>query len=68
MAAQVKRWYKSKTIWLNVAGLSIAVAQEFLVLVELLPETYQDAVRFWLMFLLALGNIVVRTVTKEPIK
>lgn len=63
-----KPWRRSRTIWFNIATLLVAVATEFSALVELLPPDHQPTVRFFLMLLLAVGNVIFRILTSEPLK
>ncbi len=67
-----KRWFQSKTIWFNGFMLLSAIvgvlgSPELLDFVELLPESW----RAWLLavipFLLVIGNVILRLVTREPI-
>lgn len=54
-----KRWYKSKTLWVNIIALLSLVAGDKLGM----PLSEEDQ-----LALLAVVNIVLRFVTKEPIK
>lgn len=58
-----KLWYKSKTIWWNIATLAAAIASmvEF---VAVLPEAWAP----WVLLAGALGNIYLRSITEDPIK
>ena len=54
-----KQWYKSKTIWINLATL-IAAA---------IAERIADLIQSYIeLVILAAANIVLRTVTRERIE
>ena len=61
----MKPWYKSKTIWFNIATVGGAVAAGVVGLLPTLqpmlpPETYA-----YLMFVVGFMNILLRSVTKD---
>jgi hypothetical protein len=56
-----KKWYTSKTIWLNVIGLVIAAAGE---LSNAFPSGQVAKV---MGFVLTIGNIILRLITTQPI-
>jgi len=57
-----KKWYESKTIWLNVLALIVAVAAGFGYTGELPAD--------WVVFvpaIIAIINLILRLVTDRPI-
>jgi hypothetical protein len=56
-----KKWYTSKTIWLNIIGLVIAAAGE---LSNAFPAGQVAKV---MGFVLTIGNIILRLITTQPI-
>lgn len=63
-----KVWWQSRTIWANIGMALVAVGTEFLALIEFTPEEYQFVARLSVTALIAVGNIVLRTVTYEPLR
>ena len=57
----MKKWYESKTIWLNLIGLAIAAATE---LTGAFPSGTVAKVSG---FVLTIGNIILRLVTSATI-
>lgn len=59
----MKKWYQSKTVWVNVlpivAAIILLATKEFT-----LPEVWVNV----LMFLWGAVNIVLRSITKESIQ
>lgn len=59
-----KKWWQSKTMWVNIAAIVVAVQQ-------LLTDLPSDVVPGWLLAsvagLLAVVNIILRLVTSKPI-
>ena len=64
----MKPWYQSKTIWANIGFALGAVGTEFLTLVEFIPTEHQFTARLAVTTVIALGNIILRTVTYEGIE
>jgi len=62
----VKTWYQSKTVWLNVIGLSALIIP---IILDALIVTFPDlgALPVWGGALLAILNVVLRFITTEPI-
>ena len=56
----MKKWWRSKTIWLNVVGLLAIIVQEATGGALVLDAGIQ-------MSVLAAINLVLRTVTNEPL-
>ena len=54
-----KKWYASKTLWINLLSMTSILAQTYYK-TDVLPPEVQVS-------LLAVINIVLRTVTKNPI-
>lgn len=65
---EAKRWWRSKTIWFNIATGIVAFANELAAIVELLPDTYQPPVRIALIGINAVGNVWLRGRTYQGIK
>jgi len=63
----VKPWYWSKTIWFNIATGLLAAGVELAPLVEFMEPDAQSEARFWLAMFVALGNIILRTLTAKPV-
>lgn len=59
---------KSKTIWFNIGTLLVSVGTQFAFLGGLLPPEYQIPLALLLGTLTAVGNVILRMVTKEPLK
>lgn len=62
-----KPWWKSKTIWYNVAITLVATANEMAPVVDILDPTVADTIRPFLIMALAVGNTVLRVVTTKPV-
>jgi len=61
---EVKPWYRSKTLWFNVLVILIAAAEYFLGR----PFTNGNpAVKEAFMAVAAIGNLVLRLVTGQPV-
>jgi hypothetical protein len=60
MMEHTKRWWESKTIWVNVILLTIAILGVFLDFKVLDPEVVAIAS--------AILNVILRFVTTEPVK
>lgn len=62
---QTKEWYKSKTMWFNLAvGVAAGMPMALPILQSLLtPGVYLIA-----MFIVAIVNIVLRTITEQGLK
>ena len=63
----LKAWWRSKTIWANVGMALVAVGTEFLALVEFIPPEQQFIARLSVTAFIAVGNVILRTVTYEAI-
>lgn len=59
----VKKWYKSKTIWVNVLAVSIALIT-YIEGVDFLPEHVATAL---VSIVLPVANIALRFLTDKPI-
>jgi len=59
-----KRWFKSKTIWANIIGMVATIGTVFGLDLGLTPETQAQIVAG----IMAVINVVLRTVTDSPIK
>lgn len=57
-----KPWYESKTIWANLLVTLAAILLLASEQLNLSPEATQ-----WLLFLAGVANILLRTVTDQPI-
>ena len=59
-----KPWWKSRTLWLNLLVLVLAAVEAKL---QLLQPVLKVDVYTWLSFVLPLLNLVLRTVTAQPL-
>lgn len=66
--AQGKPWWASRTIWFNVALVMSAIGAEFAALADLLPQEWQEPVRLALVAMSAIGNMLLRVMTAQPIR
>ena len=58
----MKAWYRSKTLWFNVAAIAFeAAAQTMYELKAVLPENYQP----YFLFSVVMGNLLLRAITTE---
>jgi len=55
---------QSKTLWFNVAMLLIAMAVELAPLLSIVPEEWRDMAQAGLLVCSAVGNFILRLVTK----
>jgi hypothetical protein len=60
----MKRWYASKTIWANIIAGIVTLAGLFGLDLGLTPDVQAQIVTG----VLAVVNIILRFVTKEPVK
>ena len=60
----MKRWYASKTIWANIIAGNVTLAGLFGLDLGLTPDVQAQIVTG----VLAVVNIILRFVTKEPVK
>lgn len=63
----VKKWYKSKTIWFNVAVGLTAAGNELLPVLDLMEGDGQEVLRAYLIVALSVGNTILRIVTKTKV-
>lgn len=63
----VKKWYKSKTLWFNLAIGLTAAGNELLPVVELMDAEGQEVLRAYLIVALSVGNTILRVVTKTKV-
>lgn len=63
----MKRWFRSKTMWYNVALILTGTANELLPILDFASPETAEALRFPLYLALAIGNIILRRVTHEPV-
>lgn len=59
-----KPWWKSRTLWLNLLVLVLAAVEAKM---QLLQPVLKVDVYTWLSFCLPLLNLVLRTVTAQPL-
>jgi len=55
---ETKPWYKSKTMWVNIASMILALADQFV---------GTGAFPSWAIAILAGANVALRTVTGQPV-
>ena len=64
-----KDWYKSKTLWFAALTVSVGVAASVFGFNEWVPdEVTADTIQTVVLVLVGVVNIVLRYVTREPIK
>lgn len=63
-----KSKWRSKTIWFNIGTFLVSLGTQFVFLEQVLPVEYQLIATIVLATLVALGNVVLRMVTKEPLE
>lgn len=59
----VKMWYESKTLWINVIAIVVAILIEFIAL-----PIVGEQLHMWLTFAIAVLNIILRFITEFPIE
>jgi len=64
----MKKWYKSKTIWYNIAVSFVAIGNEMMPVLGVMEGAAAEELRAWLVLLLAVGNTILRTVTKTKVQ
>lgn len=64
---RIKRWFHSKTMWYNAALILTGAANELLPILDFASPETADALRFPLYLMLAVGNIILRRVTRDPV-
>lgn len=65
---QPKPWRKARTIWFNIAAAMVGLGQELMVVADMLPEEHASTARIVLTAATAIGNVILRFDTKEPIR
>ena len=63
----IKRWFRSKTMWFNLATMMVSTANELMPLLNIVDSATADALRLPLFLLNAIGNIILRRVTRDPV-
>jgi hypothetical protein len=63
----VKRWFRSKTMWFNIATMMVATANELLPIIDIVNSETSEALRLPLMLMNAFGNMILRRITNSPI-
>lgn len=63
----VKKWYKSKTLWFNLAVGLTAAGNELLPVVELMAGDSREVLRTYLIIAGSVGNTILRVVTKTKV-
>lgn len=63
----VKKWYKSKTLWFNLAVGLTAAGNELLPVVDLMDGDSREALRTYLIIAVSVGNTILRVVTKTKV-
>jgi len=63
----VKPWYKSKTMWLNIATVGGAVVGGVVGLIPTLQPLLDPTTYSVTMFIVGLANIVLRSITDTAI-
>lgn len=62
-----KRWYKSRTMWLNIATVIIAVTAGLPTYLPFLSELISTAVMSKVLFGVGVVNLLLRKITKQAI-
>lgn len=63
----MKKWWKSKTVWYNVAMTLLAIANELAPVVDLMDGERAEVIRAYLVIASSVGNIILRTVTSTKV-
>lgn len=63
----MKKWYKSKTLWFNVATVLIAAGNELAPLLELMEAEAAESARVLIIMASSVGNTVLRIVTNTKV-
>lgn len=64
---EAKVWYKSKTMWFNLGTILVAVTAELTPLLGFLSEETATVVTPLVLIAAAVGNIILRSVTTQPV-
>ncbi|HKL87612.1 MAG TPA: hypothetical protein VJ884_01315 [Salinibacter sp.] len=62
---EAKPWFYSKTIWFNIGTAFVAVGNEMMPLLEVADSS--EDLRAFLLVALAVGNTILRIVTRQPL-
>lgn len=62
-----KAWWKSKTLWFNVATALVTISNEMAPLAEIMSKENSEAFRSIIIVASVLGNTILRLVTKTPV-
>lgn len=64
----MKPIWRSKTFWFNFGTGMVSLGTEFAFVADFLPEEYEAMTRIGLASFVAIGNVILRTVTAEPVR
>ena len=68
MERKSKSKWKSRTIWFSVGSLLVNIGTQFAFIVEITPLEYRIAATILLSTLTAIGTIILRMLTTEPVE
>lgn len=63
----MKRWYKSKTVWFNIAVTLVAIGNELMPLVSVMDGEASADLRMYLILATSFGNMILRMVTSTKV-
>lgn len=63
----MKKWWKSKTVWFNIATALIAAGNELAPLLQIMETATAESVRIVLIMASSTGNMVLRIVTSTKV-
>jgi len=67
METQAKKWWRSKTVWFNIAGILIAIGTELPAILPYLDPAIATSVQGYLILGMTIGNIILRSMTQHKI-
>lgn len=67
MQGKKSKW-KSRTIWFAIGSLLVNVGAQFAFVVEIVPLEYRIIATIVLSTLTAVGTVILRMLTTEPVK
>lgn len=59
----MKSWWKSKTVWWNIATMMVLASTQFGPLVDMFGGEYKALIQQVLVLANAIGNLILRVVT-----
>jgi hypothetical protein len=62
-----KPWYKSKTVWFNLATIGVAILTGLSGVLPILSPIVSEVVMAYILFGVGFANVVLRAVTSKPL-